>query len=369
MWRRYFYVSFQLCVVSTAIIISFVNISTQPYRVWASGIQARDQFKDRLFQASTIGFFMLQFIPHYANLIGFVFTFMRYFLLALALKDFHPSLAHCGSFTAAVFYSACLYAILTITVYYSQLWLQGVQQLSAVKSAALTLPMEVSLVVSEHLSGTIMRYYGYHASVMGVSIVITCIGISLLETISPSTPALSMMCYQALVGLGLGIGRLVPSFVARVIPELNAHMGLLAMEQWTVLEIFWATNFIMMARATWNTYLRSSLADFQPQLQANSVLNHGGTSVLLELPPEKREEFKLLYSRTITSNFYIAVVLIAMSIVVGVGGLKIAYPKDKALKAEEIRAEIARDELLSMDAEHEAESMVIGKVDAKYDFI
>ncbi|WP_081412207.1 MDR family MFS transporter [Alicyclobacillus herbarius] len=104
-----------------------------------------------------------------------------------------------ASCLAGLFYGA---AFVVATVYIP-IFIQGVMGGSATNSGLLLLPMLLGTTVAAPVGGQLSQRFSYR-QIMLVSAIILGIGLTLLSTLTPSTPRFWLTVYMVVVGLGTG---------------------------------------------------------------------------------------------------------------------------------------------------------------------
>ncbi|KAL8949294.1 MAG: hypothetical protein Q9222_004580, partial [Ikaeria aurantiellina] len=86
------------------------------------------------------------------------------------------------------------------------IYFQSVKEMSPTKSGVMVVPSVVGLMLSLLFSGTATSIVGYYAPFMVLTSILTPIAAGLLTTLEVDAKTVTLICYQALLGFGAGIG-------------------------------------------------------------------------------------------------------------------------------------------------------------------
>lgn len=104
-------------------------------------------------------------------------------------------------------------------LYYLPIYFQTIQGVSASESGIRNIPMVIGVSVFNILSGILITIFGHYVPLMIASSVIGTIGAGLLYTLGLNAPSSHWIGYQALMGLGLGLGFQIPIIAAQASVE------------------------------------------------------------------------------------------------------------------------------------------------------
>lgn len=110
------------------------------------------------------------------------------------------------SISSGTFYSACVGGSMLLLVYYLPIWFQSVKGVSAVKSGIDLIPLLLGLFAASMLAGILTTVIGYYTPFAIASAVIMSVGAGLLTMFTPTTAHPEWIGYQALFGIGTGLG-------------------------------------------------------------------------------------------------------------------------------------------------------------------
>jgi hypothetical protein len=119
-----------------------------------------------------------------------------------------------------VIYVGCIYVaflggVFFILLYYLPIYFQTVDGTSPAQSGIRNIPLVVGSSLFTILSGGLITVYGYYVPLMIASSIISTIGAGLIYTLGIASPSSHWIGYQALTGLGLGLGFQIPIIVAQ----------------------------------------------------------------------------------------------------------------------------------------------------------
>ena len=221
-----------------------------------------------------------------------------------------PRIIKMRSIAGCVFYALCTGGSMMLIIYYIPIWFQAIKGASAVKSGIMNLPLVLSVVVTAILGGVGVSRLGYSAPFMYASTVLTSIGAGLLTTFSASTGHEKWIGYQALYGLGLGLGMQQPSVVAQTVLERNdvpTGASLMMLCQSLGGAIFVAVGQTAFAN-TLVENLKQALPDRDGDF-ARFVLNAGATSLRGVLGDKDLPPVLTAYNNAVTRAFTVSLAL------------------------------------------------------------
>lgn len=108
-------------------------------------------------------------------------------------------------------YASCLYAFgigssSFVLAYYLPVWFQAVQEVPAFDSGIRTLPLLLTVAIAAILGGALVTALGYYAPIMLLGTVLMSVGAGLLTTLTPDATMGHWIGYQAIYGIGVGLG-------------------------------------------------------------------------------------------------------------------------------------------------------------------
>ncbi|KAL8953629.1 MAG: hypothetical protein Q9222_000515 [Ikaeria aurantiellina] len=190
--------------------------------------------------------------------------------------------------------------------YFLPLWFQAIKGASAVHSGVMSLPFVLALVIMGITAGILTKKIGYYAPWMIISSVLTPIGAGLISTFTPSTGHAAWIGYQALFGLGVGMGMQQPSVAAQtVLPHKDVSIGAALM---MFSQLLGGTVFISAGNNIFDSRLAHNLMRI-PGLDVGSVAATGATDLKNNVPADLLPEVLVAYNDSLRATFYLVTAL------------------------------------------------------------
>ena len=177
----------------------------------------------------------------------------------------------------------------------------------------MNLPTIIGVVVVSVLSGVLVTACGYYTPFMIASSIIMAIGAGLLTTLKVDSGHSMWIGYQALLGIGIGLGMQQTMICAQTALEpKDVPVGL-------ALVIFSQTLggaiFISVAQNVFQNQLLANLAKYAPTQNAGEVIAAGATMIRSLFDGEVLHSILLAYNDAVTQTFYVAVAMSALSVI------------------------------------------------------
>ncbi|MCJ1433903.1 hypothetical protein MMC27_003268 [Xylographa pallens] len=215
------------------------------------------------------------------------------------------------SIIAGAWFSFCGGAAMQILVYFLPIWFQAIKQVSAVKSGIMSLPLVLGLVIMGISAGILTRVIGYYTPWMILSSIITPIGAGLITTFTPQTGSPAWIGYQALFGMGIGLGMQQPSVAAQtVLPRNDVSIGAALM---MFSQLLGGTVFISVGNNIFDTRLTQNLVKI-PGIDVGSVVATGATELKNMVPGSLLPQVIVAYNDALRATFYLACALTSCTI-------------------------------------------------------
>ncbi|RHZ55920.1 MDR family MFS transporter [Aspergillus thermomutatus] len=233
----------------------------------------------------------------------------------------------------SAFYCFCLSAAFMLFVYYLPIWFQAIKDVSATKSGIMNLPMLLGTVIMSLLSGVMVSALGYYTPFMLISSVIMTIGAGLLSTLKVDSGHAVWIGYQALAGIGVGLGLQQPMIVVQTaVREADVPSA-------TSIVMFMQTLggalFVSVGQNVFQNQLYKNLAIEAPSVNAAQVAGTGATMLRHVVSEDALPAVLVAYSHAITESFYVAVAMAAVSIF---GAIPVQWLSVKGKKIETLAA-------------------------------
>ena len=223
----------------------------------------------------------------------------------------------------------CLGASFFIFIYYIPIWFQAIKGTSAVDSGIRNLPMILGLVIISIISGIAITLLGYYTPFMIGSSVLMALGAGLLSTFKVNTGHSMWIGYQALFGLGVGMGMQQPLIAAQTVCDLDDVPTATAVTNFCL--TLGGALFISVGQNIFTNRLLTNLAANVPDLDPSIVLEVGATSLRNAVDPSNLVGVLSAYNDAIDQTFYVSLAMACFSIV---GSLGMEWKSVKGKKIE-----------------------------------
>lgn len=223
-----------------------------------------------------------------------------------------PSIMKKRSMAAASFFSFALGAAFLLLIYYLPIWFQAVKGASAVKSGIMNLPMILTLVLVSILSGIGVTTLGYYAPLMIASTAFTAAGIGLLFTFHPDTNHSMWIGYQALTGIGIGLGMQQPLIAVQTVLDISqVPIGTSVI---VFVQTLGGALFVSIGQNVFSNKLLENLAKYAPSIDPSVILKIGATSIQQTIDKADLPGVTLSYNNALTQAFLVACIMAALSL-------------------------------------------------------
>ncbi|KAJ5824851.1 Major facilitator superfamily domain general substrate transporter [Penicillium robsamsonii] len=213
----------------------------------------------------------------------------------------------------SAWYSLALGAAFFVLTYYLPIWFQSIKSATALKSGIMNLPTIIGVVVVSILSGGLVTIFGYYTPFMIASSVLMTIGAGLLTTLELDSNHSKWIGYQAIFGIGLGLGMQQPMIVAQT--ALKAE----DIPTGTAMVIFAQTLggaiFVSVAQNVFQNQLVQNLAHYAPEQDSAKLISAGATMLRTLVTGEALHRVLIAWNAAIVHTFYVAVAMGALSLV------------------------------------------------------
>jgi EmrB/QacA subfamily drug resistance transporter len=241
------------------------------------------------------------------------------------------------SILAGTWFSFCSGAAMQTMFYFLPIWFQAIKHASAVKSGIMNLPCILGLVIMGIISGILTKRLGYYAPWMLLSSIFTPIAAGLISTFTPYTGHSAWIGYQALFGIGIGLGMMQPSVAAQtVLPRKDVSMGA-ALTQFS--QLLGGAVFISVGNNIFDTRLAHNLATI-PGIDVGSIAATGATDLRSMVPSSLLPQVLVAYNDALRATFYLVTALTSATIV---GSLAMEWKSIKKEQQEQ-NSDIAEDD-------------------------
>ena len=196
-------------------------------------------------------------------------------------------------------------------VYFLPIWFQAIKHASAVKSGIMNLPFVLGLVIMSILAGILTKKIGYYTPWMLASSIIMPIGAGLITTFTPHTNHSAWIGYQALVGMGFGLGMQQPSVAAQtILPRNDVSIGAAVI---MFSQTLGGAVFISVGNNLFDSRLAHNLVKI-PGLNVGSVAATGATELRNLVPTRLLPQVLVAYNDAMRAIFYLVTALTCLTI-------------------------------------------------------
>lgn len=210
------------------------------------------------------------------------------------------------SVLAGSWFSFCNGAAMQTFFYFIPIWFQAIKHASAVKSGIMSLPLVLGLVIMGISAGILTKKIGYYAPWMILSSILTPIGAGLITTFTPHTGHSAWIGYQALFGMGVGLGMQQPSVAAQtVLPRKDVSIGAALM---MFSQTLGGAVFISVGNNIFDARLAHNLAKI-PGIDVGSVAATGATELKDRIPANLLPQVLVAYNDALRATFYLVTAL------------------------------------------------------------
>lgn len=177
--------------------------------------------------------------------------------------------------------------------------------------------MVIGMVVSSLLVGFLVTTLGYYAPFMILAPILTTIGAGLLSTFEVDSGHPMWIGYQALLGIGVGMGIQLHMIVYQaVLPAVDVPAA-------TAIGMFSQTLggavFVSVSQNVFNNQLRSNLLTMAPHADREMVISAGATMLRKVVSKDDLASVLSAYSESITQTFYISVATASLAFFAALG--------------------------------------------------
>ena len=211
----------------------------------------------------------------------------------------------------------CMGGAFFILLYYVAIWFQAVKGTTAVHSGLSSLPMILGLMSGMLLAGHTTNRVGYHAPFMIASAFLCSIGAGLLLTWTPRTGPARWIGYQALFGVGQGLGWQQPLLIAQtLLANKDIPTGTALMSG---AKLLGGAIFVSAASCIFNADLRRHIARTAPALDPDAVVHAGATQLRAVIPPDSLPAVVAAYNAALRHVYTVSVAVSCVALIAALG--------------------------------------------------
>lgn len=175
----------------------------------------------------------------------------------------------------------------------------------------MTLPLILGLVIMGISAGILTKKIGYYTPWMILSSILTPIGAGLITTFTPHTGHSAWIGYQALFGMGIGLGMQQPSVAAQtVLPRKDVSIGAALM---MFSQTLGGAVFVSVGNNIFDTRFAHYLVEI-PGIDVGSVAATGATDLRNMVPASLLPQVLVAYNDAVRATFYLITALTCFTI-------------------------------------------------------
>lgn len=207
--------------------------------------------------------------------------------------------------------------LLQVFIFYIPIWFQAIKSVSAVQSGINNLPMILGVVIFSIVAGGLVTVLGYYTPFMIASSVLMAIGAGLLTTLEVDSGSAKWIGYQAIFGIGVGLGLQQPLIAVQTVLKLDdVPTGTSAV---IFSQSLGGALFISVAQNVFTNRLVDGLRVAAPGLDPRIVLNVGATSLKDQIASEFFDSVLIAYNKALTETFYVGLAMACFTIIGALG--------------------------------------------------
>lgn len=177
----------------------------------------------------------------------------------------------------------------------------------------MNLPMIIGVIVVSILAGGLVTACGYYTPFMIASSIVMAIGAGLLATLETDSNHSKWIGYQALFGIGIGLGMQQPMIVAQAAlktVDVPSGMAIVMFAQ-----TLGGAIFVSVGQNVFQNQLVHNLAIYAPDQNVAELVSAGATMLRSVVTGSDLHKVLVAYNAAITETFYVAVAMSALSLV------------------------------------------------------
>ncbi|KAI0847158.1 MFS general substrate transporter [Daldinia vernicosa] len=211
-------------------------------------------------------------------------------------------------------------------IYYIPFWHQVIRGVNAVDAGIALLPFVLGVVIMAMISGGLVSKFGYYAPMMILASIITPVGAGLLTTWTVDATFSQWVGYQALLGIGLGLGQQQPYMaIQTVLPKADIPSGTSII---LLVQTISGAIFVSVGQSVLQNELIENLAAAFPNggIDLPNLANIGATQIRSITPPQYLQAVLVAYNRALTKVFTVGLCTSALTLI---GSLAIEWKSVK----------------------------------------
>lgn len=196
-------------------------------------------------------------------------------------------------------------------------YFQVVRGASATVSGVLSLPIAIGVPVAVMCGSSATSLLGYYTPFMIITGILTPIAAGLLTSLSVEQSLTSLLCYQALLGVGAGVGFQGPQVAAQtILPVNDSPMGIALI---IFAQNFGPALFVSIVQTVFTGQLLTRLGSLLPNLDTYSLSAMGMSDLEKYVPSADIPRVIEGYDKALTTAFFLPVGLACASMIGALG--------------------------------------------------
>ncbi|MCJ1312245.1 hypothetical protein MMC25_005919 [Agyrium rufum] len=327
-WRWCFYINLPLGAIVLIIHIFFLhipkeNLQRQPI-TFKEKVNRLDPIGTIFFLPSIVCLLLalqwggLTYQWSSARIIALLVLFALFFVIFVVVQNWKGENATVPgriffnrSVLAGAWFSFFSGGAMVTMLYFLPMWFQAVKGTSAVKSGIMILPTILGMTMTAVVAGILTKRIGYYSQWMIASSVLMPIGAGLISTFTPTIPHSAWIGYQALFGLGLGLGQQQAMVAAQtVLSRKDVSTGASMMG---LCQQLGGAVFLSVGNNLFDAKLASGFASI-PGLDIGAVSSSGATDLRKMVPAALLPHVLDAYNAALQHTFILATALVSVTI-------------------------------------------------------
>ncbi|KAJ5130682.1 MFS general substrate transporter [Penicillium bovifimosum] len=213
---------------------------------------------------------------------------------------------------SSAWYMVCIMGSFIVVLYYFPIWFQAVKGASPMKSGIMILPIIVGLIVCMTLGSIFVSVIGYYHPIMVAGMIVSTVGAGLCTTLEVESGSGKWIGYQAMCGLGLGLGFQLPFIaVQTALPRSDIPVATAVI---TFAQNLSSAVIVAIGQTVFQNRLLVHVAQFAPTVDPNAVVHSGAAGLDKLFPSNVLPQIVRAYNAAVTETFYVATAIAALSI-------------------------------------------------------
>ena len=180
-------------------------------------------------------------------------------------------------------------------------------------SGIMSLPLILGMIVASILGGILVTLIGYYTPVMYVASILLTIGGGLCTTLTASSGHSYWIGYQAMVGIGCGLGYQQPVLAVQTV--LSAEDVPVGTALITFMQTLSGAVFLAAARNVFQDQLVANVVRDIPQISPSEVISGGAAQLQDRFPADVMPALLKAYNQAVVRGaFYVAIAAAGLSI-------------------------------------------------------